>query len=169
MRTPLTPITNAGGIARENDIPTRQLTASCQKDWRLLKAFHQNEGTGRMHTLQFIKYVVVGVGNTLIHWLIFLLMYQLVTTDQVLCNAAAFIVAVTASFIVNARWTFKKVPSGRRYLCFVGFMGLVAISVGAVADATDVHPMVTLVTFSGLSLVLGFLFSKFMVFKEVKE
>ncbi|MBU9808785.1 GtrA family protein, partial [Rahnella sp. SL6] len=68
----------------------------------------------------FTRYSSVGVINTLIHWLVFAGLYAC-GTRQSLANILAFAVAVTFSFFVNARWTFKAEATTRRYMFYVLF------------------------------------------------
>lgn len=88
---------------------------------------------------------------------------------QALANLCAFIVAVTFSFFANAKFTFEQKASRNRYMAFVGFMGALSYGNGYVSDLFNFYPIVTLVSFSALSLVLGFLYSHYFVFKEDKE
>lgn len=83
-------------------------------------------------------------------------------------NFVAFIIAVTFSFFANARWTFKASAGLARYLGFVTFMGFLAISVGLLADKIKLLPILTMITFSFLSLIIGFIYSNFIIFKEKK-
>lgn len=103
--------------------------------------------------------------NTGAHWAVFALML-LGGASQSLSNLVAFCIAVTLSFFVNARWTFKSEATVIRYVVYVLFMGAMAFLVGWLADKMDVKPIVTLVTFSAVSLICGFIYSKFFVFKD---
>lgn len=114
----------------------------------------------------FIKYVVVGGGNTAIHWITFAVMYHLFTQNQMACNFLGFCIAVSFSFYVNARWTFKAEHTSIRYFMFVGFMGLLALCFGYLADEFHFAPYLTLAGFSITSLVIGFLYSNFVVFRK---
>ena len=121
----------------------------------------------RIIAKQFTKYLSIGVLNTLIHWMIFFaLTYQ--GLAQALANLAAFIAAVTFSFFANSRYTFTSTYSISRYLLFTSFMGLVAYTFGALGDYLALPALVTLVSFSACSLIIGFVYSKFIVFKEEK-
>ncbi|KGD84453.1 GtrA family protein [Pantoea stewartii] len=113
----------------------------------------------------FTKYFSVGVINTAIHWIVFLcLLYG--GANQTLANFGAFCVAVSFSFFVNARWTFKSETTAFRYMIYVLFMGSVASAVGWVSDKCSYPPLLTLIAFSAISLVCGFLYSKFIVFRD---
>lgn len=113
----------------------------------------------------FLKYVSIGVFNTLLHWGVFLLLFYLLGVDQGLANLLAFLAAVTFSFFMNARYTFNKNPTGLRYFLFMGFMGILSYLIGIAAEYFDLYPIITLIFFSGISLVLGYLYSKLIVFR----
>jgi hypothetical protein len=47
-------------------------------------------------------------------------------------------------------------------------MGALSVSVGWAADKSQIDPVITLITFSIISLVCGFIYSKYIVFREAK-
>lgn len=112
----------------------------------------------------FTKYFAVGILNTVVHWSIFYVSL-LLGSSQALSNVFGFIVAVTFSFFMNARFTFNAKATRVRYCIFVGFMGALAYLVGFAADKINLSSIITLISFSGISLFLGFLYSRFVVFK----
>lgn len=58
--------------------------------------------------IQFAKFAVVGVLNTLIDWVVFYLFIYFITPDERLfAKAISFVAAVINSFILNSIWTFK--------------------------------------------------------------
>ncbi|EMM0854497.1 GtrA family protein [Morganella morganii subsp. morganii] len=116
----------------------------------------------------FARYFSVGVINTLLHWVVFAALVYLASTTQATANLIAFIVAVTFSFFANAKFTFKKKATSGRYVAFVGFMGVLSYLTGFIADKVNAAPIITLVAFSAISLVLGFLYSKLFVFKGME-
>ncbi|MDU1734609.1 MAG: GtrA family protein, partial [Citrobacter sp.] len=81
---------------------------------------------------------------------------------------AGFVVAVSFSFYANAKFTFNSTTTTLRYMLYVGFMGTLSAAVGWAADMCRLPPLVTLVTFSAISLVCGFIYSKFIVFRDAK-
>ncbi len=112
------------------------------------------------------RYVSIGVINTLIHWITFATGHYLLNLDQMLSNLIAFIVAVSFSFFANAKWTFKASAGLAQYILFTMFMGFMALTVGYTADKIHLAPLLTLIFFSALSMVLGFLFSNFVIFRR---
>ncbi|EPC4021146.1 GtrA family protein [Enterobacter kobei] len=116
----------------------------------------------------FTRYVSVGVINTALHWFCFGVLFHFFGASQALSNVIAFCIAVTFSFFANAKWTFKSKATSGRYIAFITFMGVMAGLTGYVADEIGAPPVVTLVVFSGFSLVAGFIYSKFIVFRDAK-
>jgi len=116
----------------------------------------------------FTKYTSVGVVNTLIHWMVFAICLRFLHANQTVSNFADFFIAVSFSFFANARFTFKAEKTIIRYMLYAGFMGALSMSIGWVADKSDLPPVITLITFSVISLVCGFIYSKLIVYRDVK-
>ncbi|EOV5840164.1 TPA: GtrA family protein [Escherichia coli] len=114
----------------------------------------------------FSRYVSVGVFNTAISWAVFALCLYGMHTTQAVANFVSFCIAVTVSFFLNAKFTFNSTATKSRYILFVGCMGILAYLTGLAADALHLPGVVTMVVFSGISLFIGFLYSKFVVFKD---
>ncbi|WLG26000.1 GtrA family protein [Pseudomonas lurida] len=122
-----------------------------------------------MHLINLFKrYATVGVLNTAVHWLVFLLTFYVIGFEQSVSNFIAFCVAVSFSFVVNARFTFKRKATGVMYVAYIVFMGCLSLLVGAISDFFQFIPLMTLIVFSVVSLVVGFLFSKFIIFRDAK-
>ncbi|HGK4778884.1 GtrA family protein [Enterobacter cloacae] len=116
----------------------------------------------------FTRYVSVGVVNTALHWLCFGALMHFFGATQAVANVIAFCIAVTFSFYANAKWTFNSQATSGRYVAFVLFMGIMAALIGYAADSIGAPPVVTLIAFSAFSLVAGFIYSKFIVFRDAK-
>jgi putative flippase GtrA len=112
------------------------------------------------------SYTVIGVANTLIHWQVFFLLSVAAGLSQALSNLAAFCVAASFSFYMNAQFTFAARSSVSGYLLFVLGMGALSLGVGYLGDVWRLHGFFTVALFSALSLVFGFLYSKYVVFRE---
>lgn len=111
------------------------------------------------------RYASIGVLNTALHWIVYFALCYFLMTTQAVANLAGFIVAVTFSFFANAYFTFKKKATGGRYVAFVSFMGLLSYLSGHISDSLHLHPVATLLIFSPISVVIGFLYFNFLVFK----
>ncbi|MGJ7627191.1 GtrA family protein [Citrobacter freundii] len=116
----------------------------------------------------FARYTSIGVINTLIHWVVFAICIYALHTGQALGNFSGFVVAVSFSFFANAKFTFKSSTTTMRYMLYVGFMGTLSAIVGWAADKSGMPPIITLIVFSAISLICGFIYSKFIVFRDAK-
>lgn len=114
----------------------------------------------------FARYGLVGIVNTLVHWAVFLGMHLGFGVLQAPSNLAAFAVAASVSYQLNARYTFAVRPTGSRFLLFLCGMGSLSLLLGKIADAAGLPPWLTLLIFTALSLVIGFCFSRWVVFKR---
>ncbi|OYQ08132.1 sugar translocase [Pseudomonas mandelii] len=114
----------------------------------------------------FSTYAIVGVANTLIHWQIFYVLTVAAELSQAASNFSAFCVAGTFSFYVHALYTFEAGASVLRYLLYVFFMGIMSFVVGHYADVWKLHGLVTVGSFSLLSLICGLFFSRFVLYGE---
>lgn len=116
----------------------------------------------------FAKYTSIGVLNTLIHWFTFAVCIYAFGSGQAIANFLGFSLAVTFSFFANARFTFRTTVSCRRYILYITFMGALSLIIGWFADFLALPPIITLMTFSATSLICGFIYSKFIVFRDLK-
>ena len=114
----------------------------------------------------FSALTVIGIADGLIHWQIFFLLSVAADCSQAISNFVAFCVAASFSFYMNAQFTFDGKTSVANYALFLGTMGALSLGVGHLADVWRLHGLLTVCLFSALSLVLGFLFSKYVVFRE---
>jgi putative flippase GtrA len=116
----------------------------------------------------FAKYTSIGIINTLIHWVVFALCIYIFKANQAVSNFIGFVFAVSFSFVANARFTFNATTSIIRYMLYAGFMGSLSAAVGWAADKSALAPIITLILFSAISLVCGFIYSNFIVFRNEK-
>ncbi|AOP43193.1 GtrA family protein [Edwardsiella piscicida] len=114
----------------------------------------------------FIKYVMIGILNTALHWAVFFTLHSQAALSQSFSNLYAFIVAVTFSFFCNARFTFQDRPTLKRYLLFTSFMGFLSWLTGYLGDRLHIAPLLTVMAFSLISLIMGFFYSKYIVFRS---
>lgn len=110
-------------------------------------------------------YGLIGVANTLTHFAVFWTAVRL-TGSQTFANSLGFSIAVVLSFFLNAHFTFRKKPSRRRFIRMYCSMLLVSALFGAAGDLGDVNPLLTFVVYCVLNPMIGFLVTKYFVFKE---
>ena len=109
---------------------------------------------------------MIGIANTVIHWQLFFVFRVAFDLNQAVSNFFAFCVAASFSFYVNALYTFTTPASLGRYLLFMLCMGCLSLAVGSLADRWRLPGILTVAVFSLLSLVCGFLLSRWVVFRE---
>jgi putative flippase GtrA len=56
--------------------------------------------------VQFIKFALVGILNSAIQYLVFLLLYRLFGTQYLIASIIGYVAGMTNSYILNRRWTF---------------------------------------------------------------
>ncbi|PIE45927.1 MAG: translocase [Gammaproteobacteria bacterium] len=117
---------------------------------------------------QFANYTLIGIVNTGIHWLCFFILHAMAGVPQSMANLCAFICAVVFSFFMNAKFTFQAKTDVKSFISFSLFMAAVSWLVGFYAEHIQLHPLATLIIFSAMSLVLGFIYAKFIVFRRKK-
>lgn len=117
----------------------------------------------------FSSYAVIGVANTVIHWQLFFVLRTAFEFSQAMSNLLAFCAAASFSFYMNTLYTFSVPASWARYLLFMTCLGGLSLLVGWLADRWRLAAIITVVVFSMLSLVLGFLLSKWVVFRERRQ
>ena len=115
---------------------------------------------------EFSTFAALGVANTLIHWQLFYVLVTAAQLSQAASNLTAFCVAALFSFYVHALYTFEDGASVRCYLLYILFMGVLSFVVGHYADVWKLHGLLTVGSFSLLSLFCGLFFSRFIMPSE---
>ena len=115
---------------------------------------------------RFKRYFSIGLLNTALHWCVFFTLHYGVSFSQAGANLVAFLVAVTFSFFMNARYTFRARATTGRYAWFVSFMAFLSLLTGYVADLLQLWPLLTMIAFSAISLLLGFIYTNYFVFRS---
>lgn len=119
-----------------------------------------------MSLQRFVRYGLVGIGNTLVHGLVFFCLHLLLGLSQAPSNLLAFMAAASLSYCLNARFTFDVPARGRRYLQFLLGMGGISVITGAVSDWLQLPGWVTLLAFCAISLLLGYAYSSIVVYSK---
>lgn len=117
----------------------------------------------------FKRYFSVGIINTCIHWTVFTSIYYVVYQSQAISNFFGFMAAVTFSFFANSIFTFRVKPTTSSYFYFTSFMGLLSYCSGLIADNINLPIYVTMISFSVISLIIGFFYSSLFVFRYKNE
>jgi putative flippase GtrA len=121
--------------------------------------------------IQFIKFSLVGVLNTAIHYGVFYVLYSVGEFYYLLASGVGFCVAVTHSYILNKFWTFKRRGSRVReefIKFFIVNIFSLAINLSGMAifvELLAVQPPIAQMITIGLTLVINFLGNKFWTFR----
>jgi putative flippase GtrA len=135
---------------------------------RLLQAWHE-----RAVALKAISFALVGVVNSAVDFAVFSLCYYALDLPILAANTAAWVVAVSGSYVMNSTVTFAR-ESGRR-LHLGGYIGFAASQVmGFLANTATVWCLVELasapawagkIAAIAVSFVVNFSLSHFLVFR----
>lgn len=108
-------------------------------------------------------YALIGIVNTLLHFIVFY--FSCLSMSQSLSNFLAFTIAVIFSYFANSYLTFRKKKNIYAFLKMYVLMGGVAYGSGVVGDSLNMYPMLTFLGYSLISYILGYLLSKYIIFK----
>lgn len=149
---------------------------------KILGIFHIELSDNRMATLlQFIKFSMVGLSNTLISYVLYVIVLLAmhpfkVSWDFVLGNTIAFLLSVLWSFYWNNRFVFTMKDRTQRklgrtlirtYISY-GFTGIFLnnllswLWVGVIGVSKYIAPLINLL----ISVPLNFIINKFWAFNE---
>ncbi|MFJ4194319.1 GtrA family protein [Pseudomonas sp. NPDC089534] len=114
-------------------------------------------------------HAVIGFTSSLIHWQVFFVLASTTSLDQAASNFAAFCVAASYSFYMNALYTFESSTSVGAYLAFIGGMAGMSYGIGYFADSQNLPGLMTLGVFTFFNLVFGFCLYRFVLFGVAEE
>jgi len=121
-------------------------------------------------TLRFIKYVGVGVSNTLITFLTFTLLRTL-HCDEYLANALGYLAGMVNSFCWNRQWVFRSMDGNRLHQAIWFLIGallcwLVQLGVFSVLLRMALHESAAYLIGMGCYTVLNYFFNKKITFRS---
>lgn len=126
---------------------------------------------------QFIKFGIVGISNTLISYIVYVILVWL-HLNYILANIVGFIVSVLNSYYWNNKYVFKQQEDGQRrwwktlFKTFVSYAGtglvlsnvLLVIWIEWIKIPEMVAPLVNLL----VTVPLNFVMNKYWAFKDTK-
>lgn len=110
----------------------------------------------------FLKYCLVGLVNTFVHWVTFFIMIKLFLLNQAISNFIGFIFSIVIGYFLNSIWTFKKIINFKKFFLFFFIMGGISFLIGWFGDIWNFPNFFTLIVNTFSSLIVGFFFSKFL-------
>lgn len=125
--------------------------------------------------VQFIKFGLVGVLNTALHYTVFYILYSFIGLNYLLASAIGYAAGLINSYILNRNWTFKSYDTDRKRE-FARFAWVNLLSMGVNLSALKI-----LVAWGGLrpevaqalailfSLVANFVGNRFWAFSSARS
>jgi putative flippase GtrA len=124
---------------------------------------------------QILIFGLVGVVNSLVHYLVFLLGYRVLGVPMLIASAVGYGCGVLNSYFMNRRWTFR-VASKRtfsEFLCFA-MVNLVALGINLVGlqvltGQGHLAPEIAQIMAMALALLVNFGGNRLWTFKPKDE
>lgn len=134
--------------------------------------------TKRESIIQFIKFGLVGVSNTAIHYVIYAIMI-LLGVNMIVSNTVAFLISVLNSFYWNNKYVFRKNEGEKRnwvlalfktYLSY-GFTGIILNNLLLLlwVNVLNIPELVAPVLNWVVTIPLNFIINKFWAFSTKKR
>jgi putative flippase GtrA len=118
---------------------------------------------------KILCYSLVGVVNTATDFAVFSILYYVAGWGPLWANSLAFGIAVSQSYLLNARWTFQQRTTDLSLKAYANFvminLGCLSISSGTIYMLQSItSPLMAKLLAAGIVLVWGFLMSNRFVF-----
>lgn len=135
--------------------------------------FKINELLKNNDLIKFIRFSIVGVGNTVVNWIIFFIL-NACGIYYIISNIIAYAVATINSYIWNSLWVFKY-GQGLKINTSVKFfiLNLIGLTVNTsimyvLVDIFNFKKFVALVIASIFVVIMNYTVNKLWVFREKK-
>lgn len=123
---------------------------------------------------QFVKFSIVGVINTGIHYAAFLLLYRIVNINYLIASVMGYCCGLLNSYLMNRKWTFNSgaVAKQNEIIKFlvvnVTALGINVASLRLLVESLGIKPEISQLASIGFSLVVNFIGNKYWTFRYVK-
>lgn len=120
---------------------------------------------------RFIKFGLVGVLNTLINWILFILLNS-IGVYYIISNIIAYIISTLNSYLWNSKWVFKYSGDNIKETSFkfivLNIIGLTlnTIILYLLVDIVGLNKLIALVITTGIVMILNYFINKLWVFKK---
>lgn len=123
---------------------------------------------------QFLKFAVVGVANSAIHYGVFLITYRFMDMHYLAASALGYCLGLLNSFICNKQWTFRTAGTDTK-VEFTRFLVVNLLSLGINLAAMELFvsflsasPEAAQLLAIACSFCANFLGNKFWTFKRLE-
>ena len=120
---------------------------------------------------RFIKFGLIGVLNTLINWILFILLNSL-GVYYIISNVIAYSISTLNSYLWNSKWVFKYNEDNVKETSFkfivLNIIGLTlnTIILYLLVDIVRLNKLIALVITTGIVMILNYFINKLWVFKK---
>jgi len=121
--------------------------------------------------VQFVKFSLIGVINTMVSFAAYLFFTRLIKFDPLIANALAFVIAVTISYVLNKNWTFRDrgritVNQYSRFFTISGIgFGLSEVIILVVHHLLDIHDFIAFTVATVIVMFWNFFANRFWTFR----
>ena len=120
---------------------------------------------------RFIKFGLVGVLNTIINWILFILLNSM-GVYYIISNIIAYSISTLNSYLWNSKWVFKYTGDNVNQTTFkfltLNIIGLVlnTIILFLLVDIIKLPKIIALIIATGVVMILNYFINKLWVFKK---
>ena len=120
---------------------------------------------------RFIKFGLVGVLNTIINWILFILLDS-IGVYYIISNIIAYGISTLNSYLWNSKWVFKYTGDNVNQTTFkfitLNIIGLVlnTIILFLLVDIIKLPKIIALIIATGIVMILNYFINKLWVFKK---
>ena len=120
---------------------------------------------------RFIKFGLVGLLNTLINWILFILLNSF-GVYYIISNVIAYSISTLNSYLWNSKWVFKYNEDNVKETSFkfivLNIIGLTlnTIILYLLVDIVGLNKLISLVITTGIVMILNYFINKLWVFKK---
>lgn len=120
---------------------------------------------------RFIKFGLVGVLNTIINWVLFILLNSM-GVYYIISNIIAYSISTLNSYLWNSKWVFKYTGDNVNQTTFkfitLNIIGLVlnTIILFLLVDIIKLPKIIALIIATGVVMILNYFINKLWVFKK---
>lgn len=120
---------------------------------------------------RFIKFGLVGLLNTLINWILFILLNRF-GVYYIISNVIAYSISTLNSYLWNSKWVFKyngdnvKGTSSKFIVLNIIGLTLNTIILYLLVDIVGLNKLISLVITTGIVMILNYFINKLWVFKK---
>lgn len=120
---------------------------------------------------RFIKFGLVGILNTLINWILFIIL-NILGLYYIISNIIAYSISTLNSYLWNSNWVFKyggdnlKETSLKFIILNIIGLTLNTIILYLLVDIVGLRKLIALIITTGIVMILNYFINKIWVFKK---